>query len=243
MNRFKAKPIAVVWVSVFLSACLVSGCVSTQDIRREEAVTQQAEQVQSLWKYDMEQLSSRMDQLQSSVQSLETRMASLSQDFQTQLQHEQQVTERLTQMEKSVNDLQVSARSQSIDTLLSRVGVLLKQQQYDQIVELLQPSINRVDPTDQGHDELLYSFAKSLYETQAYEQATVVAADIEVYHTQSSRLPDALLLQAQALEKLDRRQDAQVFYDDLNKRFPKSSAARIVRKQRATNAKKSTKKK
>jgi hypothetical protein len=227
---------------------LMHGCQSTRNLRKQQRAPSEDIQAQasdsqtslskrnlmsepelsavSVLQYDIEQLRTSQSSIQASVESLEQKISQLMEQTQQQLIKTESLESKLRKTEEQVSVVQQNAHQKSVQALLSRVRPLINSNRFGEVVSLLKPIINRVSPDDEGHDELLYLFAKSLNETKAYNEAVVVAAEVETYHAQSSWIPKAIMIQGDGLKKSGKKKEAHLFYQDLIKRFPKSAEAK-----------------
>jgi TolA-binding protein len=180
--------------------------------------------------FELSQLKLQVEQLQVGLESIETRVEKSRSEIQGVRLKTEKHTALLKKTEENLGELESEAKRRNIRTLNERSELLLKDERFDEVLGLIQPVIQEVDPKEEGHDGLLMHLAKAFWGRGSFEEAALTAADVEVYHPSSQWIPEALLLQAKCFRKLKKSDQSEVFLKDLINRFPSTPQAKEAKK-------------
>lgn len=242
---FNLRPTVIV---IILALLPLSACLKTRAQIRNQQNTSDASEGVNTKVTPINNDSQMVDELRGEVQRLNSRIEELElanknssevleKKYSNKVEETKKIEERLQELEKAQTQLiealkkQEQDRPSKIDPALifEQAKQNFKNKTYPEAIDLFGQYIK--SPKVKNLDDALFYRGEALFISKQYKKAILDFSTLHEKHSKSKHIPHSLLRIAQCFEFLGMKSDAQVFYQELVDKHPKSNESKTAAKK------------
>ncbi len=213
----------------FLLIPFLVRCTTKAELRREKELAELKSEVKNITgsKADIEVA---VEELRFEISRLNGVLSEREQFQNQQFEILKKELEALAKRIQSVEDLAVhkeTKKNEELRATYENAENLFKQKKYEEAIEILNILLEKNPKNDKAH----FLLAETFFSLKEYSNAAIELNEFKKRFPKHELFPKAIYYQALCFKKLNKPKEARLFYKELLEKYPKSSFARLAKKE------------